>query len=95
VSLFSKPLAVAVREPSRTSIDEWVSREHNRGVNFEPTGTFDREQGKGRIECRLTCYHNSNFVSARGWGDLSGDAFLEAIATIERTIGEWRVGDSR
>lgn len=72
---------------SPPSIDEWMEKVVRGRVEFTiPLLLNDKKE----IDCNLMCYHNNNFVSAHGLAKFAGDAFLAAIANIEKTIGEWR-----
>jgi len=69
------------------SIDDWCSQESH-DAKFSKIPTHKNIDG---FECCLTCYHNGNFVLARGLGVYTANAFLEALKQIEMTIGTaWR-----
>lgn len=43
------------------------------------------------LKCALMCKHRGNYIHADGYGLASGDAFLNAIEALERTVGDgWR-----
>lgn len=70
------------------NVDDWASSRDRRTAEFSANTCADKG---GRIKCTLTCYHNGNYVNAAAFSDASGDAFVNAVEQIEKTIGkEWR-----
>lgn len=72
-------------------LDDWCDIDRHK-AEFTPASAAMRAVPVDhKYICNLTCYHNDNFVSARGTGPCTGDAFLAALRQIEMTIGtKWR-----
>lgn len=74
-----------------TFVEDWIARSTSNNVEFKSIALGTSDRAKGSIDCRLSCYHEGNYISAHGFGDKCGDAFHDAIANIEKTIGTgWR-----
>lgn len=73
------------------TIDDWISEENRRTVEFSSRSTIDRYQPPGKVKCSLHCRNHDSFVFVDAYADTSGDAFSAALAKIEQTIGpDWR-----
>ena len=72
------------------SVDDWISKVDHRDAKFLANTNMSTD-GAGKIKCTLTLFHNGNYVSGSGYADLTGEAFLNAVEQIEKTIGRaWR-----
>ena len=75
------------------SIEDWLyganDQSQNRDVEFSG-GLLAEDRARRIVRCRVTCVHRGNVVSARAEAKTSGEAFIAALAQIERTIGETR-----
>lgn len=73
-----------------TTLDDWCI-DGNRTAQFRRTTAIDSEvMRKFKFACTIVAHPSGNYISANGYGDTTGDAFLSAIVQIEKTIGEWR-----
>jgi len=91
MSVLSLKLSTGPSSAQITVVDDWCLAHKSHDAKFSPTPEYRLKDGVGRIECKLTCSHNDNYVSASGYGMNTGDAFMTALGKIESTIGRvWR-----
>ncbi len=69
-----------------TSVDDWIFARERNSANFQKS----HDKAKPPIKCTLVSWPDGNYVSADGFADHAGDAFIAALAQIEKTIGRWR-----
>lgn len=80
------PTRIPAYRPDPT-VDEWINAKPRNTVTFKSTNILHKSEG---IVCQLVSWPDGNYVSADGTALNAGDAFLAALAQIEKTIGDWR-----
>jgi hypothetical protein len=75
-----------LRDPLRfVSVDDLLESAAGFSVQFEYSRIREA------VHCTVSATHCGNSVYAEGYGLHSGDALLDALAQIEKTIGDYAV----
>lgn len=67
-------------------VDEWLTAHERNTAQFSRSN----DPKKPPVKCTLVSWPHGNYVSADGFAATTGNAFLAAVAQIEKTIGVWR-----